>query len=165
VPPKTKKASLKQENEVAADNNGTVNPGSGNGWRHKNDVRSATVSFECKTTAKRTFSLKAAELEEAERYALLDAKEMAFVVDIERRRYYIVTQRMWQDMTEATPDSAFGVYMAFTPNKSIRLDRAVLDRQETVALANRWDPAWVRTINGKSYVMVRDYTWHTLRED
>lgn len=89
------KASRKQESQVAADNGGKVNSGSGNGWRHKNDVRSEPYSFECKTTAHRSFSLKRDDLDTAERNALADGKDMVFVVDIDGRRYYLVRDYTW----------------------------------------------------------------------
>lgn len=83
-------ASQVQEAEVAAENGGWVNAGSGNGWRHKNDVRTPDYSIECKTTSKKSYSLKADELQKAEKYALADGKEMLFVVDIDGRRYYLM---------------------------------------------------------------------------
>lgn len=92
------KASQKQEREVAADNDGRVNPGSGNGPWHKNDVRSEAYSYECKTTSKRSFSLKRDELDKAEKYALADGKDMVFVVDIDGRRYHLVRDYTWHTL-------------------------------------------------------------------
>lgn len=92
------KASIKQEKEVAADNSGRVNPGSGNGWRHKNDVRSEAYSFECKTTSRNSYSLKRSELDLAEKYALADGKDMVFVVDINGRRYYLMRDYTFQTL-------------------------------------------------------------------
>lgn len=82
--------SQKQEREVAKENGGRVNAGSGNGWRHKNDVRTPEFSIECKTTSKSSYSLKRSELDLAEKYALADGKDMVFVVDIDGRRYYLM---------------------------------------------------------------------------
>lgn len=82
------KASRKQEQQVAGDLGGKVNAGSGNGWRHKNDVRTNEFSVECKTTTKLSYSLKRSELDLAERHALADGKDMLFVIDIDGKRYY-----------------------------------------------------------------------------
>lgn len=165
MPPKTKKASLKQENEVAAANNGTVNPGSGNGWRHKNDVRSADYSFECKTTTKRQFSLKLAELETANLYAVMDGKNMAFVIDIDGRRYYVVQHHLWQEISQGWPLTDFNHYAYTTAAASLTLKRDSLDESEKLALAVKNDPVWLLEIRAEVFMMVRDYTWHMLRGD
>lgn len=84
------KRSRRQEAEVAEALGGRVNPGSGNGWRHKNDVRTSEFSVECKTTKARAYNLKRADLDVAEKHALADGKEMLFVVDIDDKRYYLM---------------------------------------------------------------------------
>lgn len=94
----SQEASQKQERQVAADLGGRVNAGSGNGWRHKNDVRTSEFSVECKTTTKRSYSLKRDELDTAEKYALADGKEMLFVVDIDGKRYYLMRDYTFQIM-------------------------------------------------------------------
>lgn len=92
------RASIKQEKQVAADNDGQTTPGSGNGWRKKNDVISADYSFECKTTTKRSYSLKRDELDKAEKNALMDGRDMIFVIDIDGRRYYLMLDYTWQTL-------------------------------------------------------------------
>lgn len=100
MPTDGQKASRKQERQVAAANNGRVNPGSGNGWRHKNDVRSDKYSMECKTTEKGSASLKRKELDTAETYALADGKDMVWVNDIQGKRYYTVRDYTWETLQE-----------------------------------------------------------------
>lgn len=101
--------SRRQEAEVAADNQGKRNPGSGNGWRFKNDVRSGEpgsvfqsgdYSFECKTTKKNSASLKRPELDAAEKQALADGKDMVWVNDINGRRYYTVCDYTWHTLRD-----------------------------------------------------------------
>jgi hypothetical protein len=90
MPTPGQRASRKQEAEIAELLGGKVNSGSGNGWRHKNDVRTEEFSVECKTTSAKSYSLKRAELDVAETHALADGKEMLFVVDIDGKRYFIM---------------------------------------------------------------------------
>ena len=85
----TKKASLRQERATAKREGGTVNPGSGNGWKRKNDVRTPEESIECKTTTKKSYTLKLDELLLAERNALLDGRRMRFELEMGGRIWVI----------------------------------------------------------------------------
>lgn len=93
--------SRKQERDGARAFGGTVTPGSGNGWVRKNDVVTPRHSIEYKTTASRSYRLVLDELKTAERNALLDGREMAFVVDIAGREFAVVTIDHFQEMSEA----------------------------------------------------------------
>ena len=73
--------SRRQERRIAEENGGQVTPGSGNGWRVKNDVRTPTESWECKTTNKAQFTLKLAELRKAWIGAVLDHRRMVFAIE------------------------------------------------------------------------------------
>lgn len=86
------KASRKQERRVAAHYGGRRTPGSGNGWALKNDVRTATHSFELKTTGKGQYTLKAKELEEGERHALLDGRDFVFGVEMNGRNWIVLSE-------------------------------------------------------------------------
>lgn len=92
------KASRKQENEVAADNDGQRNPGSGNGRIHKNDVRSQQYLFECKTTERASASLKLSELKDLERNALSSGRDPVWVNDIQGKRFYTIPDYLWQTL-------------------------------------------------------------------
>lgn len=98
MPTDGQRASRKQERQVAAANNGVINPGSGNGWRFKNDVRNDKYSMECKTTEKGSAPLKRKELDTAETYALADGKDMVWVNDIQGKRYYTVRDYTWETL-------------------------------------------------------------------
>jgi hypothetical protein len=161
----TKRASLRQEAEVAAENDGIPNPGSGNGWRHKNDVRSARFSFECKITQKDHYSLKLRELETAERYAVTDGKLMAFVTDINGRRYYTISELTWGELVPEESRQQFLFELHTTNNKSARLDREELHDLETVALAMEREAVLINVIQGHRFYTMRDYTWHMIRGD
>lgn len=94
------RASRKQEARVARDQAGRVTPGSGNGWAVKNDVKSAEWSFECKTTTKNSYRLTAGALAMAERNALLDGREMAFVTEINGRMWVTLSYENFTALTQ-----------------------------------------------------------------
>ncbi|MBD0734093.1 hypothetical protein [Streptomyces sp. CBMA29] len=75
---------------MAADLGGRVTPGSGNQWHTKNDVIAPGWSVECKTTGAKSFSLKADDLRTAERNALIDGREVLFVVDMQGRSWAVL---------------------------------------------------------------------------
>lgn len=75
------KRSRLQERRGAAEYGGTVNSGSGNQWKRKNDVRTDDLSIEFKTTTKASYGIKAAELDRAYKNALLDGRNMWFEIE------------------------------------------------------------------------------------
>lgn len=92
------KASVKQEKKWAEKVGGIRNPGSGNGWRHKNDVREDDFSHELKFTSKSQFTLKLADLLTAEKNALVDGKEMTFVIEMGGRNWVIVADYTFHEL-------------------------------------------------------------------
>ncbi|RZU35969.1 hypothetical protein EV284_3452 [Streptomyces sp. BK022] len=101
------KKSQKQERRGAELLGGTVNAGSGNGWVRKNDVRTPEYSVEYKVTGKKQYSLKDAELQTAEKQALLDGREMLFGIQMESGRNWIVmSEETFLTLnTQAFPDA------------------------------------------------------------
>lgn len=75
-----------------------MNSGSGNGPYRKNDVRSEEFSVECKTTEKKSYSLKLDDLLKAEKYALLDGRTMLFFLEICGYRYVVMTEADFEEM-------------------------------------------------------------------
>lgn len=100
MPTPGQRASRKQEKDVAAEHQGEVQPGSGNSWRRPNDVRSPRYSFECKTTEKKSFSLRRDDLDKAEINALSQGRDMIYVTDIGGKRYYTLRDYTWQAVRE-----------------------------------------------------------------
>lgn len=79
--PRKIKRSRQQEQRGAQRLGGRVTSGSGNGWVTKNDVKTDDLSVEFKYTDKKSYSLKHADLQKAERNALMDSgREFAFIV-------------------------------------------------------------------------------------
>lgn len=96
------KASRDQEKRLAREMGGRVTPGSGNGWITKNDVKTEKWSLECKTTTKLSYSLKDSELRLAERQALLEDREMAFVIDMQGRTWVVLSFETFASLAEET---------------------------------------------------------------
>jgi hypothetical protein len=93
------KKSQRQERRGAALHGGTRNAGSGNGWVRKNDVRTPDYSIEYKVTSKKSYSLKDAELIEAEKIALLDGREMLFGIEmVSGRRWIVLSEETFLDL-------------------------------------------------------------------
>ena len=61
TPPHIKK-SRRQEQDTAKHYNGRVQPGSGSGWLHRNDVRSEQFLIENKRTDKKSITIKGDDL-------------------------------------------------------------------------------------------------------
>ena len=89
------KRSKKQEKRGAKLYGGSVNAGSGNKSR-KNDVRTDDWSIEFKTTNAASYSLRRADLELAERHAILEHRNALFGIDFAGRagtsRYVVLTE-------------------------------------------------------------------------
>lgn len=89
-----RKRSQAQEKRLSQELDGTTNSGSGNGWLRKNDVRSDDLSVEAKTTMAKQYTLRLNELEQAEKYALLDDRVMAFIIEFASKgKEYVVTPK------------------------------------------------------------------------
>lgn len=85
------KASQRQERRVATRFGGRTTPGSGNGIR-KNDVRTPDTSFEMKWTGKKQYTLKAADLENGYKQALLDGRDFVFGIEMNGKNWVILSE-------------------------------------------------------------------------
>ncbi|WP_409238320.1 hypothetical protein [Streptomyces sp. PA5.6] len=94
------KRSQSQESKLASHYGGIVNSGSGNGWLHKNDVRSERFSFEAKTTEKKSYSLRIDDLLKAEENALISGREMVFAVELGGRNWMVVSQETFDTLLD-----------------------------------------------------------------
>ena len=88
------KRSRIQERKGAKDVGGKVQPGSGNQWHSKSDIKTDNELIEMKSTLAKQFTLRLNELKQAEKYALLDDRNMVFAVEIQGHQYAILT---WDD--------------------------------------------------------------------
>lgn len=99
------RASRKQEKRLASKVGGTTTAGSGNGWAVKNDVRNTRWSIECKTTASSRFAVTHAALVSAEKNALLDMRQMAFVVEMHGRNWVVISEENFLRFLELEADT------------------------------------------------------------
>ncbi|WUF86880.1 hypothetical protein OHV16_25980 [Streptomyces sp. NBC_00470] len=84
---------------------GKRNPGSGNGWIYKNDIRSDQYSIEAKTTQARQFTLKLADLLTAERHALQSGRDMLFALEMGNRNWLIMAEELFLEPSSADSSS------------------------------------------------------------
>lgn len=77
-----------------------MTPGSGNGWVKKNDVRTPDLSLEAKYTDAKSFSLKVADLEKGEEYALADGRDFAFVISFSGREWVVLNESDYAHLRE-----------------------------------------------------------------
>lgn len=80
----------RQEQAVATRRGGTRNPGSGSGWRRHNDVREHHVLWEMKNTGAKSMTLRAEDLENLRRNAILSGKMPAFSIQIGGGRRWVI---------------------------------------------------------------------------
>ena len=73
------KRSRLQEKRAAARIGGSINSGSGNQWRRKNDVRTEHESIELKTTTKDSYKLTAVDVHKMTLNALMDGQRLGWL--------------------------------------------------------------------------------------
>ena len=98
----TIKDSQRQEKALARDLQGFVNPGSGNQWKRKGDVRTEEELFELKITSAKSYSLKDAELVAHNNHALLDGRIPVFMVEFKTtgNSYVVLSKDDYMAMRE-----------------------------------------------------------------
>ena len=82
----------RQEKRVAKRIGGRRQPGSGNGWRHKNDVAHVDCLLEMKHTDKKQITIKQADLDALRYHAVLIGKVPVLHIEIGDRRYVMVEE-------------------------------------------------------------------------
>lgn len=90
--------SRQQEIRAAREHGGVRNPGSGNTWRHGNDVRTPRFSREYKITSAASFQITVRNLRTAERNAVLDGREFAFIVEMAGRQYAVIDAALLDEL-------------------------------------------------------------------
>jgi len=92
------KKSQRQEARLAKWYGGRVTPGSGNGWVHKNDVKTPTLSIEAKYTDAKSYSLKLVDLIKAEKIALMDGRDSIFTVSFSGEEFVILREADYREL-------------------------------------------------------------------
>lgn len=84
--------SQKHEKRLAKKLGGSVNAASGALWSRKGDVRSDHVLLEHKYTGKKTFTLKAEDLEKNVKNAILEGRMPVFGIHLNGKNYAIIVE-------------------------------------------------------------------------
>jgi hypothetical protein len=92
--------SQQQEKRVARRHYGRVTKGSGNGWIHKQDVETEGVLWEMKRTSSTQITLKAADLEELRKNAILSDCLPVMHVEIGTRRCVVLLEADFETLRE-----------------------------------------------------------------
>jgi hypothetical protein len=81
-----------QELKAAKDYKGKTTPGSGNQWVKKADVTTDHFLVECKSTLKKSYSLKHDDLKKLYYQSVLDNKVPVFEIDFDGDQYVILSK-------------------------------------------------------------------------
>lgn len=101
---KVMRDSRNQENRGASLFGGKRVGGSGNSWSHKGDTVTPDLLIEYKFTGKKTYSLKAEELEKNVNEAVARGREPVFGVLLNGKNYVIIPEGDFIDLREQAHD-------------------------------------------------------------
>ena len=96
-------ASRQQEARIAGIRGGTLHAGSGNQWRHKNDLRDERCLWEMKhTDGEKQITIKVSDLEELKSNAIVAGLMPVFHVQIGRdgKKYVVLQEDDFLEMIE-----------------------------------------------------------------
>lgn len=113
-PKERKWRSARQETVWARAVGGLVNPGSGSGWRKRQDVRTDTTLWEMKRTDNGSISIKVSDWNQLRHHALMEGREPAMHLEIggypdsaspAARRLVVMDEGDWLSLWEAAHGS------------------------------------------------------------
>ena len=93
----------KEERRLARRRGGTVNSGSGSGWRRRNDVREEGTLWEQKTTGNRQYTIKEDDWEQLRKHALLDGQIPKLHITLGRKKRRLVLMEEGDDEANTAP--------------------------------------------------------------
>lgn len=94
------KQSQKHEKRLAKKVGGSKIAASGAFWSRKGDVRSHDLLIEHKWTGKKSFSIKALEVEKIVTEALIDSRMPVFGISLNNKNYVLLTEDDFLEMRE-----------------------------------------------------------------
>ena len=94
------KQSQKHEKRLAKKVGGSKTAASGAFWSRKGDVRSHDLLIEHKWTGKKSFSIKAAEVEKIVTEAIIDSRMPVFGISLNNKNYVLLTEDDFLEMRE-----------------------------------------------------------------
>jgi hypothetical protein len=99
-PTANKRKADKQEKRLADMIGARVQPGSGSGWKRRQDVRSVKFLWEMKRTDnKKSISLKMDDLSQLRKNALMDGRVGVMHVEIGDKRFIVLSEDDFLEMT------------------------------------------------------------------
>lgn len=94
------KQSQKHEKRLAKKVGGSKTAASGAFWSRKGDVRSHDLLIEHKWTGKKSFSIKALEVEKIVTEAIIDSRMPVFGISLNNKNYVLLTENDFLEMRE-----------------------------------------------------------------
>jgi hypothetical protein len=94
------KQSQKHEKRLAKKVGGSKTAASGAFWSRKGDVRSPDLLIEHKWTGKKSFSIKALEVEKIVMEAIIDSRMPVFGISLNSKNYVLLTEDDFLEMRE-----------------------------------------------------------------
>ena len=94
------KQSQKHEKRLAKKVGGSKTAASGAFWSRKGDVRSSDLLIEHKWTGKKSFSIKALEVEKIVTEAIIDSRMPVFGISLNNKNYVLLTEDDFLEMRE-----------------------------------------------------------------
>jgi hypothetical protein len=94
------KQSQKHEKRLAKKVGGSKTAASGAFWSRKGDVRSHDLLIEHKWTGKKSFSIKALEVEKIVTEAIIDSRMPVFGISLNNKNYVLLTEDDFLEMRE-----------------------------------------------------------------
>ena len=94
------KQSQKHEKRLAKKVGGSKTAASGAFWFRKGDVRSHDLLIEHKWTGKKSFSIKALEVEKIVTEAIIDSRMPVFGISLNNKNYVLLTEDDFLEMRE-----------------------------------------------------------------
>lgn len=94
------KQSQKHEKRLAKKVGGSKTAASGAFWSRKGDVRSPDLLIEHKWTGKKSFSIKALEVEKIVTEAIIDSRMPVFGISLNDKNYVLLTEDDFLEMRE-----------------------------------------------------------------
>ena len=94
------KQSQKHEKRLAKKVGGAKTAASGAFWSRKGDVRSHDLLIEHKWTGKKSFSIKALEVEKIVTEAIIDSRMPVFGISLNNKNYVLLTEDDFLEMRE-----------------------------------------------------------------
>ncbi len=125
-----KKKSLKQENKLAKELGGRVQPASGARWGYRRDVVTPNFLIEAKTTEKERLSIKNKDLKQLKEQAYLVGKTPLFIIEFQQRADVVVLPQ--DDLELVCGELSYERHVDFGQRSNMVVDKVMLRTLEKI---------------------------------